>query len=113
MKKNRTTEVIAVSLPPDMVRDLEKAQQAERRTRSELIREAIRFYLLPRVQPTAREVRAMDKGRAEIRRGDFVTLDQLRAELDRLNLRERPQSRPARSASRARATTARARAPRR
>src|SRR6266849_5831966 len=113
MKKTRTTEVVAVSLPPAMVRDLEKAQKAEHRTRSELVREALRFYLLRAVKPSPQERRALEKGRAEIRRGEFVTLDELHAELDRLHLLERPQSHPPRSTSRARATTPRARATRR
>src|SRR6266481_835467 len=113
MKKTRTTEIVAVSLPPAMVRHLEKAQKAENRTRSELVREALRFYLLRAVAPSAQERRAIEKGRAEIRRGDFVTLDELHAELDRLHLLERAQSRPARSTSRARATTSRARSTRR
>ena len=51
----------------------------------ELMREALRTYFwlrgLPEETPTAAELRAIRRGRAEIKRGHFVTLDQLSNEL--------------------------------
>jgi CopG family transcriptional regulator/antitoxin EndoAI len=41
----RTTKTITFSLPPDMAAQVEKVMQAEGRTRSELLREALRRYL--------------------------------------------------------------------
>lgn len=41
----RTTKTITFSLPPEMAAQVEKAMQAEGRTRSELLREALRRYL--------------------------------------------------------------------
>lgn len=76
----RSTSTFTISLPPAMARELEKAQKAEHRTRSELVREALRFYLsrrFPVVTPTAAEIRGHRRGLAEIARGDFVTYDQL------------------------------------
>ncbi len=82
----RTRQTMTVSLPPAMIRAVEKVRKAEHRTRSELIREALRAYFsarrtFPTYTPTPRELQDIEKGRAEIRRGDYYTLDELRAEL--------------------------------
>jgi predicted transcriptional regulator len=63
-----------------MAAELEKVRKAEHRTRSELMREALRLYFtrrLPVVMPTAAEIRGHRRGLAEIARGDFVTYEQL------------------------------------
>ena len=54
-----------------MVRDMERVQKAEHRTRSELVREALRTYFTGgrSYTPTAAELRAIKKGRAAIRSG--------------------------------------------
>jgi predicted transcriptional regulator len=56
--------------------------QAENRTRSELVREALRTYIairqFPEEAPTPAELRAIRRGRAAYERGDYVTLDELR-----------------------------------
>lgn len=44
----RTTKPITVSLPPDLLRETQRAAQEETRTRSELIRDALRQYLASR-----------------------------------------------------------------
>lgn len=41
----RTTKVMTLSLPPDMVREVEKIISKEHRTKSELFREALRKYI--------------------------------------------------------------------
>ena len=40
----RTTDVVSISLPPEMVAELDLVCKIEHRTRSELIREALRRY---------------------------------------------------------------------
>lgn len=45
---SRKTVVLAVSLPPEMAKQVEEAMQREHRTRSELVREALRQYILQR-----------------------------------------------------------------
>lgn len=40
----RTTSTLTISLPPEMAAQLEEARKREHRTRSELIREALRRY---------------------------------------------------------------------
>jgi predicted transcriptional regulator len=75
---------MTISLPPGMARQLEKVRKQEHRTRSELMREALRHYFnsrFPEVTPTHAEMAAIRRGRAEIKAGRFVTLEQLRSEL--------------------------------
>lgn len=44
----RTTKPIRVSLPPDLLRETQRAAREEARTRSELIRDALQQYLASR-----------------------------------------------------------------
>lgn len=44
----RTTKPITVSLPADLLRETQRAAREEARTRSELIRDALRQYLASR-----------------------------------------------------------------
>lgn len=44
----RTTKPITVSLPADLLREAERVAKEETRTRSELIRDALRQYLTSR-----------------------------------------------------------------
>ena len=109
----RDTVTVTISLPPDMAREVEKVKKAEHRTSSELWREAMRAYLrarrLPEYIPTAAELRAIERGRAAIRRGDYDTLDELRTSLlDAPRSQARNKRTPARTSSRARTTSRRA-----
>ena len=78
----RTRQTFTISLPPAMAEQVEKTMQAENRTRSELVREALRTYIairqFPEEIPTPAELRAIRRGRAAYQRGDYVTLDELR-----------------------------------
>jgi predicted transcriptional regulator len=81
----RTTDTLTISLPPAMAKQMEKVQEEEHRTRSELLREAWRQYFDSRYgtyTPTKAELAAIRKGRAEIKRGQSVTLQQLLHDLD-------------------------------
>jgi len=78
---SRTTATLTISLPPAMLQELERVRKQEHRTRSELMREALRSYFSNRIRedaPTTAELRAIRGGRAAIARGNFVTLDELR-----------------------------------
>ena len=75
----RTTQTMTVSLPPAMLRQFEAIRKAESRTRSELVREALRAYFegrYPSVPPTRTELAALRRGRKAFRKGDAVSLDQ-------------------------------------
>ncbi len=41
----RTTTTLTISLPPEMAAQVEEVRKKEHRTRSELIREALRHYI--------------------------------------------------------------------
>ncbi len=97
----RIRQTMTVSLPPEMVKEVERIRKAEHRTRSELIREALRHYFnrakgLPVHTPTARELREIEKGRAAMRRGEFYTLNEFR---DWLLGTSRQKARPKKSAA--------------
>lgn len=91
-----------------MLRDVERVRKTERRTRSELVREALRLYFnpelaariarLPVYTSTAAERRAIEKGRAEMKRGHSYTLDEFSAWLlERPGKKTRGQKAPARA----------------
>ena len=91
----RTTSTLTISLPPAMLKELERVRKQEHRTRSELMREALRTYFsgrFPEEVPTTAELRAIRRGRAAIARGDFVTLDELRDEVGTVSRRSRKKS---------------------
>jgi metal-responsive CopG/Arc/MetJ family transcriptional regulator len=80
----RTTDTITISLPPGMAKQMAKAQKEEHRTRSELLREAWRLYFesrYPLYAPTKAERTAINIGRAEFKRGEYITLTELHDEL--------------------------------
>ncbi len=68
------------------------ARRTQQRSRAELVRRLLRlgFELelaqrisrMPVYTPTARELRELERGRAEMARGEYVTLDELFRDLD-------------------------------
>ena len=96
----RTTDTLTISVPPAMAKQMEKVQKAEHRTRSELLREAWRQYFESRYgaySPTKAELAAIRKGRAEFKRGEYITLSQLHNELE--SARHQKRKKRARKAS--------------
>jgi len=92
---------MTISLPPAMVRQFEQVRKAESRTRSELVREALRAYFerrYPAVQPTKAELAALRRGRAAFRRGNVVSLTQFLHELEPSTHRSRTKRLPKPSA---------------
>jgi predicted transcriptional regulator len=89
----RETLTFTVSLPPAMAKQVEQAMKAEHRTRSELVREALRVYLsarlIPVEHPTAAEARSYGKGMAAYKRGEYVTLGEYIDGMDRRPRRAR------------------------
>ena len=83
-----TSKMISVSIPEEMLPEIDDAARKEHRSRSELIREALRRYLSPEsgrmipmddAQPD--EAAAIKRGREEFKRGEFVRLEDLQHEL--------------------------------
>ena len=82
------SKMISVSIPKEMLPEIEKALGHAYRNRSELIREALRRYLsrdLERVIPIDKakpdEIDAIKRGRGEFARGEYVRLEDLQREL--------------------------------
>ena len=71
------TAKVTISLPEELLRKADAAGEREHRTRSELVREALRWYLristLPISDPTPEEIAAIRAGRAEHARGETLT----------------------------------------
>jgi predicted transcriptional regulator len=89
----RESTTFTVSLPPAMAKQVQQAMKAEHRTRSELVREALRTYLSARLVPleipTASEVRAYRRGMAAYKSGDSMTLQEYLDGMDRRPRRPR------------------------
>jgi Arc/MetJ-type ribon-helix-helix transcriptional regulator len=86
----RTTETMTISLPPALVRQFEEVRKKESRTRSELVREALRVYFesrYPAVEATHDERLALRRGRAAFRNGDAVPLKDFLHDVARHNRR--------------------------
>ena len=76
----RTIQTMTISLPPGMVEQFEKVRKIERRTRSELVREALRTYLaghFPEAAVSKREMAGIRRGRRQIRLGQHMSLEDL------------------------------------
>jgi predicted transcriptional regulator len=85
----RTTKSLTISLPPGMVADLDRIRLRERRTRSELLREALRHYMaiadtgqaMPEADAQKGEINAIRRGREDFARGETISLEALQNEL--------------------------------
>jgi len=67
-----------------MVRRVNRAARREKWNPSDLAAEALQWYFLvreiPEETPTSAELRAIRRGREAFKRGDYITLDELRRE---------------------------------
>jgi Arc/MetJ-type ribon-helix-helix transcriptional regulator len=101
---SRVSATFSVSLPPEMVEEVERARKNEHRTRSEFVREALRQYMgrgtelrrlrqrmaeLSEADPTTDEIAAVADGRRAFQEGEFISLADLRHGLD--NRSEQPR----------------------
>ena len=79
----RTTATFSISVPPEMADELERVRKLEHRTRSELVREALRHYIrvasvrgvkeriavLPEAEASPDEIEAIEAGRRQFQGG--------------------------------------------
>jgi predicted transcriptional regulator len=85
----RTTRTVTISLPPEMVEQLDRVRRDEHRTRSELLREALVQYVatggsrrvIPVEDAQPEEIEAIRRGREDFARGETVRLEDLQHEL--------------------------------
>lgn len=77
---------LSVTLPPSVARQVRAASKKDRRSQSEVVREALELYFarrIPVVEPEANEVEAIAIGKRQLAAGEFVTLTDLSRDLDR------------------------------
>ena len=84
---------ITISLPEDVLRAADQVAHTQESTRSALVEDALRGYLrvqeLPCEEATPEEIEAIERGRAEIARGEFVTFEEIKRDLEADLLEER------------------------
>lgn len=88
-----TARRITISLPEDVLRAADEVALTQERARSALVEDALRWYLhvqeLPCEEATPEEIAAIETGRAEIARGEFVTFEEIKRDLAADLLEER------------------------
>ena len=77
----KNTALVTVSVPLPIARQIERTRKRENRSRSELVREALRVYFaraaaFPVVPPSPAEIRALKRAGREYLAGDTITLDE-------------------------------------
>jgi metal-responsive CopG/Arc/MetJ family transcriptional regulator len=90
----RRSELLVASLPPEMMREVERLKKLEHRTRSELVREALRNYFALRAKfreedPTVADLRAINEGRRQHAQGETMPLKKALRELHRRTYKAR------------------------
>jgi len=76
----QASQSLRVTIPAEIVEEFEKVRRAEKRSPSEMVREAVRSYLsflrhFPEIPPARAEQRAIRRGREAYARGEYVGLD--------------------------------------
>ena len=56
---HRNTQILSVSLPKEIMAEVEKMAKIERRSKSELVREMVRLYRLWKFERDWKKIRAM------------------------------------------------------
>jgi metal-responsive CopG/Arc/MetJ family transcriptional regulator len=78
---------IVTSLPEADLAALDNVRERQNLTRSEAVREAIRWYLgvMTRLQPAEDplpdEIKAIEQGQQQIARGEYILLDDLKHDM--------------------------------
>jgi predicted transcriptional regulator len=99
-----TVKSVTISLPAEMVEELDRVRKREHRSLSDLIREALQQYVastpgrrIPIVDPEPGELDSLAYGRQQAERGEYVLLEDLLDDLDadgHTPRREKPQKIP-------------------
>jgi predicted transcriptional regulator len=98
---SRTARSVTISVPAEMLEELDRVRRREHRSRSELLREAFRHYAdseamrrIPIVELEPGELDALEHGRQQTARGEYVLLKDLLNDVDadgRARRREKSQ----------------------
>ena len=80
-------KTIATTLPPEELAEFDRVRERQSLSRSQAVREAIRWYigamrsLPPAEEPLPDEIEAIRRGKEQIARGEYVRLEDLQREL--------------------------------
>ena len=80
-------KTITTTLPPDELAEFDRVRDRQSLSRSQALRQAIRWYigamrfLPPAEEPLPDEIEAIGRGQEQIARGQFVRLEDLQREL--------------------------------
>ena len=85
----RNANTVTISLPPQLMAELDRVREREHRTRSEILRDALRRYItvaergrmIPVEDALPEEIEAMRRADEEYVRGECVRLKDLQHEL--------------------------------
>ena len=83
----RTKKTITTMLPPEELAEFDRVRERQSLSRSQAVREAIRWYigamrsLPPAEEPLPDEIEAIRRGKEQIARGEYVRLEDLQREL--------------------------------
>jgi predicted transcriptional regulator len=84
---------IQISLPEDVLRAADRVALRQESSRSAVVEDALRWYLriqeFPCEEATPEEIEAIERGRAEVARGEFVTFEEIKRDLEADLLEER------------------------
>jgi predicted transcriptional regulator len=73
------SRTLSVTIPAELYSRLDEKRKEGHYSRSEFVREALRRFMnIPTADATSEEIAVISAGRAEIERGEFVTLDELK-----------------------------------
>ncbi len=79
------SKTVSVTIPDELFESVEAVRRRGQRSRSSIVREAIRDYLsrrrVPVVEATPEELAELEDARREVERGEFVSLAELRDDL--------------------------------
>ena len=70
----RKSSILSISLPPDIALDLDSAAKQEKRSRSELVREAVRQYIMLAKWKTLRQKATLKAAEQGLREEDIERL---------------------------------------
>jgi len=86
----RTSTILNISLRQDELAALDRVRKRDNLTRAQALREAIRRYVsqgsdrkIPVEDALPDEIEAIEEGQAQIARGEYVLLDDLKHEMGR------------------------------
>jgi hypothetical protein len=86
----RAKKTVSVALPQEELVALDRLRRRDNLSRAQALREAIRRYVsqdsnrgIPLEDALRDEIEAVEKGQAEIARGEYVLLDDLKHEMGR------------------------------